>query len=125
MRSKKRRYSGFIKPLFGIIDLVIINMTVFLFQINIKDTFIFGIYITLVWVIISLKNQFYEVQRHTKLIQMMSLLTKQMLIFAIILYAFIGFFKQPDISRLALGYYLINVFFFIISNNYYISGITT
>jgi putative colanic acid biosynthesis UDP-glucose lipid carrier transferase len=34
----------------------------------------------------------------------------QIIFFAIILYAYIGFFKQPNVSRLALGSYLITVF---------------
>jgi putative colanic acid biosynthesis UDP-glucose lipid carrier transferase len=61
------------------------------------------------WIIISLLNRFYEIQRHTRLIQIIPLLLKQVVFFSIILYAYIGFFKQPNISRLALGNYLISV----------------
>ncbi|GAL82116.1 hypothetical protein JCM19274_14 [Algibacter lectus] len=41
------------------------------------------------------------------------MLFRQMVFFAIILYAFIGVFKQPNISRLELGNYLICVFLLI------------
>ncbi|SFC95858.1 undecaprenyl-phosphate glucose phosphotransferase [Algibacter pectinivorans] len=113
MDYKKGRYSSLIKPLFGFVDLVIINMTVFYYDINIKDTYIFCLYISASWVILALKNHFYEVQRHTRIIQIVPLLFKQIILFTIVLYAFIGFFKQPNVSRLALGNYLLCVFLLI------------
>ncbi|MDO6759759.1 undecaprenyl-phosphate glucose phosphotransferase [Tamlana sp. 2_MG-2023] len=110
MDYKKGRYSSLIKPLFGFIDLVIINIAVFYFQINLSNVYVFCVYISLLWVVIALKNNFYEIQRQTRLIQILPLLFKQIIFFAIVLYAFIGFFKQPNISRLELGMYLIAVF---------------
>ncbi|MBU2949615.1 undecaprenyl-phosphate glucose phosphotransferase [Tamlana agarivorans] len=110
MDYKKSRYSGLIKPLFGFIDLVIINIAVFYFQINLSNVYVFCVYISLVWVIIAVRNHFYEIQRHTRLIQIIPLLFRQIIFFAIVLYAFIGFFKQPNMSRLELGEYLIAVF---------------
>ena len=114
MDYKKGRYSNFIKPLFGFIDLVIINLAVFNYEINLgNNVYIFLIYISFTWIIISVKNHFYEVHRHTRLIQIIPLLFRQMLLFSILVYAFIGFFKQPIISRLALGNYLLIVFLLI------------
>lgn len=113
MNYKQGRYSNLIKPLFGFIDLVIINMTVFLFEINLNDSFLFGVYMSITWVIIAVKNNFYEVQRHTRLIQIIPLLFRQIIFFSTILYAFIGFFKQPEISRLALIKYLMLAFILI------------
>ncbi|MGM5469175.1 undecaprenyl-phosphate glucose phosphotransferase [Flavobacteriaceae bacterium LMO-SS05] len=110
MEYRQGRYSGYIKPIFGLIDLAIINVTVFLFEINFNSTYLFSVYITLLWLVISLKNQFYEVQRHTKIIQIATLLIRQMILFTLVLYAFIGFFKQPNISRLALGGYVLTLF---------------
>ena len=110
MNYKQGRYSNLIKPLFGLTDLVIINMTVFFFDINLKSAQIFNLYISLVWVFISVKNYFYEVERHTKIIQIITLLFRQIILFALALYAFIGVFKQPNISRLALGNYLLTIF---------------
>lgn len=110
MEYKQGRYSGFIKPLFALIDLIIINATIFLFEINLSNFYPFIIYITLSWLVISFKNHFYEVQRHTRIIQIIPLLIRQTILFAIVLYAFIGFFKQPNISRLALGSYVLTIF---------------
>lgn len=109
MNYKKGRYSGLIKPLFGLIDLILINVTVFLFETNLNDLYPFGLYISIAWVIIAVKNHFYEVQRHTRLIQIIPLIIRQLLFFAVVLYAYIGFFKQPHMSRLALGNYFICV----------------
>lgn len=119
MEYKQGRYSGFIKPLFGLIDLFIINASIFLFDINLNNIYLFTTYITILWLVISLKNQFYEVQRHTKIIQIIPLLIRQTILFALVLYAFIGFFKQPNISRLALGSYVVTTFFVISSFKFF------
>ncbi len=113
MNYKQGRYSGLIKPLFAFIDLVIINMAIFLFEINLNNLYAFCLYISFSWIIIAIVNHFYEIQRHTRIIQILPLLIKQMIFFAIILYAYIGFFKQPIISRLALGNYLLFIFVFV------------
>jgi len=110
---KKGRYSSLIRPLFGFIDLVIINMAVFYFEINLKSVYAFCLYISICWIIIAVKNHFYEIHRYTRLIKIGPLLFRQIVFFAIALYAYIGFFKQPLMSRLALGDYLLLVFLLI------------
>ena len=113
MDYKKGRYSSLIRPLFGFIDLVIINMAVFYFEINLKNIYAFCLYISISWIIIAVKNHFYEIHRYTRLIKIVPLLFRQIIFFAIALYAYIGFFKQPLMSRLALGDYLLLVFLLI------------
>ena len=113
MDYKKGRYSSLIRPLFGFIDLVIINMAVFYFEINLKNVYAFCLYLSVSWIIIAVKNHFYEIHRYTRLIKIGPLLFRQIVFFAIALYAYIGFFKQPLMSRLALGDYLLLVFLLI------------
>ena len=113
MDYKKGRYSSLIRPLFGFIDLVIINIAVFYFEINLENVYAFCIYISISWIIIAVKNHFYEIHRYTRLIKIGPLLFRQIVFFAIALYAYIGFFKQPLMSRLALGDYLLLVFLLI------------
>ena len=108
MKYRQGRYSSLIKPLFGITDLVILNSMHFFYEINLTNIYIFSLYISVMWVVISLLNKFYEIQRHTKIIQIIPLLIKQIIFCSIVLYAYIGFFKQPNISRLALGNYLVS-----------------
>lgn len=110
MEYKQGRYSGFLKPIFRLMDLSIINATIFLFDINLSNIYPFMGYITLFWLVISLKNHFYEVQRHTRIIQIITLLIRQIILFTLVVYAFIGLFKQPNISRLALGSYVLTIF---------------
>ena len=113
MDYKKGRYSNLIRPLFGFIDLVIINIAVFYFEINLENVYAFCLYISISWIIIAVKNHFYEIYRYTRLIKIGPLLFRQIVFFAIALYAYIGFFKQPLMSRLALGDYLLLVFLLI------------
>ncbi len=110
MRHRQGRFSKYMKPLFGLVDLLVIIGVIFLFQINLKDVYLFIAYIIFLWVAISFRNKFYEVQRHTRLTQLIPLLIIQFVFFTIIVYAFIGFFKQPNMSRLGLASYLTVVF---------------
>ncbi|NAS31636.1 undecaprenyl-phosphate glucose phosphotransferase [Flavobacteriaceae bacterium R38] len=107
------RYSRFIKPVFYVIDLTIVNLTAFLLPIDLKNRILFFGYITLFWMLIALRNQFYEVYRYSKVTLVLSLLFRQFSIFFLILYAFIGFFKEFNISRLLLAEYCLIVFFLI------------
>lgn len=115
MAYRQGRYSGFIKPLFVLVDVLLLNITVTFFETNIINTYFFGVYISILWIFLALRNKFYEVQRHTKVIQIIPLFLKQIILFAFVLYAFIGVFKQPDISRLALGSYFLTVSLLILS----------
>jgi len=108
-KFKQGRYSGYLKPFSYLVDLSIINGALFLFEINITNFYFFSLYISVLWIIISFRNNFYEVQRYSKIVQVITLILVQMLFFALILYAYIGVFKQPKISRLALGMYLLCV----------------
>jgi len=107
---KKFRNSDFIKPISYLIDLGIINGGVLLFETFISDTYLFSFYISLFWIVIAFRTNFYTVERYTRFLQIVRLLLIQFVFYALILYAFIGFFKQPYISRLGLGNYFLFVF---------------
>jgi len=119
MEYKQGRYSGFLKPLFRLMDLSIINAVIFLFEINLTNIYPFMGYITFFWLVISLNNHFYEIQRHTRILQIITLLIRQIILFAFAVYAFIGLFKQPNISRLALGTYVLTIFVLISSFKFF------
>ena len=110
MNYKKGRYSNLITPLFCLVDLLIINIVVVFFQINITNSFIFAFYISFSWIVISFKNHYYNVGRISRVVQIFTLILRQIVIYSVVLFAFIGFFKQPNISRLALGQYLLTTF---------------
>jgi len=107
---QKSGYSGFITPISYIIDLCIVIGSVFLFEINITNIYVFLAYVGCFWVIIAFTSRFYDIHRHTKIVQIVTLLFKQLAFFTILIYAFIGVFKQPSVSRSELGLYLLSVF---------------
>ncbi len=107
---KQGRYSGFIKPISFLIDLGIVIGAFFLIGIVLYNKTAFFLYITILWFIISFYNRFYEVQRNTRIIQILTLLSKQIVLFAVVLYAFIGFFKSSDIKSTQIFNYLFLVF---------------
>ena len=110
MFFKQGRYSGLINPIAGIIDLLVINLLAYYLPIQFQSPTLFHAYISLSWIIISFKTEFYKVYRYSKVVYILRLLFVQFVFFFLILYAFIGFFKQPIISRLALGQYFIFTF---------------
>lgn len=110
MFFKQGRYSGFITPISYGVDLFIINIFAYFLPINLQEVLLFHGYITLSWIVISLLTEFYIIYRYTKVTHILKLLFRQFFFFFLIVYAFIGFFKQPNMSRLALAQYIIYVF---------------
>ncbi|MCK8523317.1 undecaprenyl-phosphate glucose phosphotransferase [Aquimarina sp. D1M17] len=109
MSGRTGRFSVYIKPLFCLVDLVILNVTILFFNANINQNLVFSAYVSILWIILSIKNKFYDIKRFSKVIQVLASIIRQFLIFALILYAFIGFFKEPLISRLEIGKYFLSV----------------
>jgi len=107
VRYRQHRFSGLIKPIACSIDIAIIIATIFLYPLNITNLYVFIVYSVFFWLLIALKTGFYNVQRHTRMLRLTRLVFIQMGFYALILYAFIGFFKQPDISRSYLAFYFL------------------
>lgn len=110
MLFKKRPYSNLITPISYLLDLAIINTFAYLWPMNLYERLLFHSYISLAWVVLSIKSGFYEIYRYTKVPVILRKLATQFFFFFLILYAFIGFFKQPNISRLNLGLFFLSVF---------------
>ncbi len=92
------------------LDLGVLNMFLYILPINFQTPILIHFYISLAWVVISIKNEFYTIYRFSKVTYIIRLIFVQFVFFFLTLYAFIGFFKQPIISRLALGEYFVLVF---------------
>ncbi|KQC30606.1 exopolysaccharide biosynthesis polyprenyl glycosylphosphotransferase [Flagellimonas eckloniae] len=110
MLFKKRPYSNLITPISYVIDLAIINTFAYLWPMNLYERLLFHSYISLAWIVLSIKSGFYEIFRYTKVPVILRKLITQFFFFFLILYAFIGLFKQPNISRLNLGLFFLLVF---------------
>ncbi|WP_340076180.1 exopolysaccharide biosynthesis polyprenyl glycosylphosphotransferase [Leptobacterium sp. I13] len=109
MGYKRGRYSKFLLPFICIIDLTVVNLTAYILPILFKTPVLFSTYISITWVVIALRNNFYEVHRYSKVTLILSLLSKQFVYYFLALYAFIGFFKEVNISRLLLATYCLIV----------------
>lgn len=105
MTYKRGRYSSFIKPINYVLDLSVINILALLLPLNFKWPLFFIIYISTMWIILSLINKYYEIYRYSKLTRVLILISKQFTFYFLILYAYIGFFKEFNISRLSLALY--------------------
>ncbi|WP_165749397.1 exopolysaccharide biosynthesis polyprenyl glycosylphosphotransferase [Cellulophaga sp. Z1A5H] len=102
MLFKQNRYSNLINPISYILDLLVINIFGFFIFSKFDIPIYFYGYISIAWIIISIKSEFYTVYRYTKVTSILILLLRQFSVFFLALFTFIGFFKQPDISNFIL-----------------------
>ena len=110
MFFKKGRYSGIISPISYGIDLLTINIFAYYLPLQFNFPIIFHSYISIAWIAIAFMIKFYAIYRYTKVTHILKLLFSQFFFYGLIVYAFIGFFKQPNMSRLALAKYIAFVF---------------
>ncbi|MCO5724235.1 undecaprenyl-phosphate glucose phosphotransferase [Robiginitalea sp. 2V75] len=110
MLSRQHRYSFLITPASYFVDLFVINLFAYFLPINLLEAILFHFYISIAWIVIAIWSEFYLIYRYTKVTHILKLLVRQFFFYFLILYAFIGFFKQPNMSRLALAQYTVIVF---------------
>jgi putative colanic acid biosynthesis UDP-glucose lipid carrier transferase len=76
----------------------------------VKNQHQFLSYLLVSWVIISVVNKFYHIKRIANLIQITSSILRQFFSFIIVIYAYLGYFKQYYISRPELFRFFIKIF---------------
>lgn len=91
---KHGRYSGYLRPISYLIDLTIINVIAVLFLFKGKDPFIFSIFISVGWFLLSVYSQFYEVYRYTRPVNILSLIVKQLILFLLFVFTFSGLYHE-------------------------------
>ncbi len=91
------------------IDLLIIHIWAFYFFSETYDIINFIAFVTLGWVILSLKSSFYEIYRFTHVSKIMSLIGKQFIIFLLIVFAYFGIFNAENESSLTVINYVLLV----------------
>ena len=107
MIFKTGRYSGFIKPITYLIDLCVIHSMAIPFFEN-KFIFLnYLIFVSLAWITLSIKIGFYEIFRFTHVQNILSLLSKQGIIFFLIVFAFFGFYNQITKDPWNIVYYIL------------------
>ncbi len=107
------------RPILIIIDIATINYLSLLFF-NLLDKnlisysapvlnnkqLVFSVYITILWLVSTILIKFYKIYRYTASIQIITLIVKQFMVYFIIVFAFIGFFRSVDISAFVTLKYL-------------------
>jgi putative colanic acid biosynthesis UDP-glucose lipid carrier transferase len=94
MVIKQGRYSGYLRPLAYLIDLAIILLFALQFKFGLLDYFNYSVFISIGWLILSIKSQFYEIYRFTKAIKILSLSFLQATLFILLVFAFFGIFEE-------------------------------
>ena len=113
MIFKRGRYSGFLRPISYVVDLLIIHLLAKQFFIEDFQFLSYVIIVTIAWIILSVKSNFYEIYRFTQVNKIMSLIGKQGAVFFLIVFAFFGFYNEIQIEALAIFRYFLLVMLFI------------
>ena len=114
MVSKQGRYSGYLRPISYVIDLAIISVLAAQFEFSVLDYLSYFTFTTIAWVILSLKINFYEVYRYTKMVKIISLVFLQGLIFSLIVFSFFGIYEELNRPARDVALYLGKVFLLIL-----------
>lgn len=109
MIFKRGRYSGFLRPISYLIDLLIIGFFANNIILEKSDLLNFTLFISFSWIISTLFSSFYEIFRYTSLARIFSLIGKQSIIFTLLVFAFFGFFNDLDTEPLRVIKYVLIV----------------
>lgn len=113
MIFKRGRYSGFLRPISYVIDLLIINLLAYRFF---EGDFIylnFILFISFSWIIIVLRSHFYEIYRFTRVTNILALIFKQGILFLLLVFAFFGFYGDLNTSPWQILRYIFEVLCYI------------
>jgi len=110
---KHGRYSGYLRPISYLIDLVIINLLALLYFFKSVDPYIFVLFISTSWIILSITSKFYEVYRYTREVTILTLILRQAVLFILLVFAFNGFYIELNTKPAAIIKYVLASFLLI------------
>ncbi len=110
MLFKRGRYSGYIRPISYLIDLVIIHWLAIGFFMEQSAYLTFVAFVSIAWIIISLKSNFYEIYRFTKVVKILGLIGPQAILFILLVFAFFGVYNDMDQNPRDILIYVAKVF---------------
>ncbi|MDA9885774.1 exopolysaccharide biosynthesis polyprenyl glycosylphosphotransferase [bacterium] len=126
MEFIRGRFSWILRPVLIIYDLLVVNVAAYLLlNLNNQGLYFFDsdflnnknllflVYSITLWLLSSYLLKFYKVYRYTSLLKLLSLIIKQFIAFAIIIFAFVGVFRSVDLEAFVTLKYLLHVFLFI------------
>lgn len=123
MEFRRGRFSWLLRPFLTVYDITIINVLAYYF-LNLGEGevyfftnkflnnkyLIFFVYSSVTWIVSTYTIKFYKVYRYTSFLNIASLLIKQFLVYAIVVFAFVGIFRSVNLSAFTTLQYLIYVF---------------
>ncbi|GGK30714.1 undecaprenyl-phosphate glucose phosphotransferase [Yeosuana aromativorans] len=117
------RYSWVLRPLLILFDIILINIlayyllnfneeNLYFFSLNFFNNkyLLFFLYSFVFWLLSAELLTFYKVYRYTSPLNILSLLLKQLLVFGLIVFAFIGLFRSINIPAISTLKYLLYLF---------------
>ncbi len=97
-QHKERRYSRWIRPIIYLFDLLLVTCcSIYLLESNFDDT----IYFTIFWITLSIVFSFYNVYRYTKITEIISIITRQIIVYILLVISYI-YFDRIDIQNSVL-----------------------
>jgi len=91
LKRKTGRYSGYIRPIQILIDLIFLNLLVLICMRPAMSNFGYHTIISVFWLAISYYSGFYEVYRYTKETQILGKLIKQFFFISLVTFAYVGY----------------------------------
>ncbi|TKS57062.1 exopolysaccharide biosynthesis polyprenyl glycosylphosphotransferase [Mesohalobacter halotolerans] len=97
--TRRWRYIGYLRPIIYTFDIsVICLVAIRLLELDIIESVYFCIFHALAWVILSLKTNYYEVYRFTKISRILSLAFEQFFIFSLLVFFYLTIYKGFDLE---------------------------
>jgi putative colanic acid biosynthesis UDP-glucose lipid carrier transferase len=123
MIFKRGRYSGFLRPISYAIDLCVIHSFAYLLFEGSSAYTNYFFFMSIAWVSTSMILRFYEIYRFTTFIKILTVASKQALIFLLLVFSFFGFYnelQQETPSILKYVGVVMGVIFLIKTSIYYL-----
>ncbi len=113
---KRWRYIGYLRPIIYVIDISIIcALAIWLLDLSLKESISFTLFHGIAWIILSLKTNFYEVYRFTKVAKILSLAFEQFLIYTLLVFFYFAVYQGFDLKAVLVFQYLSITFALILS----------
>lgn len=113
---RKRRYIGYLRPSIYILDIsTLCILSVLFLNLDIEEVIYFDIFSALSWIVLSLKTNYYEVYRFTKISKILNLAIEHFLFFTLLVFFYLTTYKGFDLEVMSVFNYLLLSFSIIIS----------
>ena len=103
---QQHRYSGLIRPISYVTDLVYINILGAFCFFNEASSLNFSLSISIGWTITALISQFYEVYRFSFITRVFTLLVRQLLFFTLLVFAYSGLHTSLGLTPISIIKYI-------------------